>query len=403
MPRFTQTRSPSTSPSASEKTREVRLVPSWTFAQPRGRPSVKPTRANDLGALHPLFPPVNLGKWILRYLFDKLVDVEVKRDELYRHRLNESVERRLVSARPTMPPSSIEMPEATGTTGQAEDGSVTTPRANGTNFPPLTPGLGIALATPMNHPLSSVVEPPTSPNPGVGEKQAPQAGRMSTEREDYFSSPAGTTDAAKPAATEAQAQEGPKKEEVNGRSPATPFGKKFRMGMSFGGGKKLGRSGSTTAAERPAVVDERAEESEESSNHEREVEDCFAGAIQRVRYEYDRQLTDDPEHFVGTRLAPSLPSETPVLRLPAETKVIIQEETSGGSVEVYKGTIDTVGDDVDEIEHKGPQWLGEVLLTVSFFFLFSVVSQPQGVARLWSREANASGRRGKKKGRITNG
>ena len=45
------------------------------------------------------------------------------------------------------------------------------------------------------------------------------------------------------------------------------------------------------------------------------------------------------------------------------TKVIIQEETSGGSAEIYRGTVETVGAEAEFIEQKGPMWLGEVLLT----------------------------------------
>ncbi|CRK34481.1 hypothetical protein BN1723_020042, partial [Verticillium longisporum] len=39
-----------------------------------------------------------------------------------------------------------------------------------------------------------------------------------------------------------------------------------------------------------------------------------------------------------------------------------QEETSGSSANLYQGTVETVGQDVDVIEQRGPMWLGEVLL-----------------------------------------
>jgi WD repeat-containing protein 48 len=50
------------------------------------------------------------------------------------------------------------------------------------------------------------------------------------------------------------------------------------------------------------------------------------------------------------------------LKLPAGTKIIIQEETSGGSANVYQGTVANVGKDADAIEQKAPMWLGDVLL-----------------------------------------
>jgi WD repeat-containing protein 48 len=151
------------------------------------------------------------------------------------------------------------------------------------------------------------------------------------------------------------------KDRDNSRSPSTPFGKKFRMGMSFGS-KKLSRSTSNTTAEKPVVVDEKADESESSSNHEKEFDDSFLGVVQRIRNEYEKQLAESPHKFVETRIMPSLSNDTPVLKLPAATKVIIQEETSGGSAELYRGTVETVGADADVIEQRGPMWLGEVLL-----------------------------------------
>jgi WD repeat-containing protein 48 len=216
------------------------------------------------------------------------------------------------------------------------------------------------------------------------DKRASQVSRPSQEREDYFSdaiqSPEGAQKPAQTPATEVPpSAETPAKtpgengkekdkdakdkdkDKENGKASATTFGKKFRMGMSFGT-KKLGRSLSTAAAEKPAVLDEKAEESESSSNHEKEFDDSFLGVVQKIRNEYEKQLSENPDQLVETRLTPSLANDTPVLKLPAGTKVIIQEETSGGSAEIYRGTVASVGSDADVIEERGPQWLGEVLL-----------------------------------------
>ncbi|KAJ2891924.1 hypothetical protein MKZ38_010550 [Zalerion maritima] len=311
---------------------------------------------------------INLGKWILRYLFDKLIDEEVKRDESYRARLNEHVDRRLAQNRANRP-ASIEIPPAHMNGWRESDSSVTTPRANGSNNP-MTPGLGIALATPA--PLNSVLENTTSPaSPAVNRLSIP-GNRPSVDKEDYFSTPIMQADAPKPPATIAVAPETPaenpadakEKEAANGKSPSTPFG---RFRMTFGT-KKLGRSASSTA-EKPALTEEQkaaateaGDNSENSSNHEKEVDDCFLGAVQRARNRYDAQLTDQAERYIETQLCPSLSSETPLLKLPAGLKVIIQEETSGGSVEVYRGTIESTGEDTDAIEGKGPLWLGDALL-----------------------------------------
>lgn len=311
---------------------------------------------------------INLGKWILRYLFDKLIDEELKRDEAYRSRLNEHVERRLAQMR-TEPPSSIAIPPPNITDLQSGS-SVTTPRANDAN--PMTPGLAIGLATPA--PLASVLESAAIPaSPGVN-RQSLTAGQPAIEREDYFSAPISPVDIPKPvasppapAAPDAAAEKPADKEakDGNGKSPSTPFSKKFRMGMPSFSTMKLGRSASTNTEKPPPPTEEKPAEgdnSESSSNHEIEVDDCFLGAVQRIRSVYDRSLTDQPDKFIDSTMCPTLPSETPVLKLPPGLKVIISEETSGGSVEVYQGSVETIGEDCDVIETKGPLWLGDALL-----------------------------------------
>lgn len=203
------------------------------------------------------------------------------------------------------------------------------------------------------------------------EKRTSHTSHRSVDKDDYFTSTIGPADAAKPAGTPAaESADGNKgaideknkdkdKAGDNAKSPGTAFGKKFRMPF---GGKKLGRSASQTAQEKPAVVDEKAEESESSSSHEKEVEDNFYGAVQKIRNDYERQLAEAPDKSVETGLTPSLPSETPVLKLPPNTKVLIQEETSGSVANIYEGTVGSVGKDADVVEQKGPMWLGHVLL-----------------------------------------
>ncbi|KAI1851621.1 hypothetical protein JX266_003083 [Neoarthrinium moseri] len=306
---------------------------------------------------------INLGRWVLRYLFARLIDVEIKKDEVHRQKLNESVQLRQAAAQAN-PPMSIPIPPIPGL---EENGSAAvTPRANGAHVP-ATPGLGIGVATPG---LGSHLQPVSenSANSPL-DKRSSQTSRPS---EDYFGSGISAADApAKAATTPAPAEKEPEtpksptdaKEKDTGKSP-TAFGKKFRMGMSFGT-KKLGRSASSTQPEKPVVVEEKKDEenkSESSSNHEKEVDDSFYGVIQKIHNEYEKQLQDNPEQLVETQINPSLPIDTPVLKLPSGTRVIIQEETSGGSANLYRGTVETVGIHADIIEQKAPMWLGEVLL-----------------------------------------
>ncbi|KAJ4857423.1 hypothetical protein T069G_08320 [Trichoderma breve] len=258
---------------------------------------------------------VSLGKWILRYLFANLIDEEIRRDESHRSKLNEGVEKRQAATRAEAP-SSIVIP-----------GPVT------------TPGLAIGLASPgVQMTLQGV------PEEAVASPLEREASRPSAEN-DYFTAgiaPAGGSAAAAPAAAETSE---PKtstdnsneksKEKEKAADSKSPFSRKFRMSFSS---KRIGRSASQATQEKPVVVDDKADESESSSNHEKEVDDSFFGVIQKIRNEYDKQIAESPDKFVETRVTPSLPSDTPVLKLPLGTKVIIQEETSGGSANLYQGT-----------------------------------------------------------------
>lgn len=309
--------------------------------------------------------PVNLGKWILRHIFSNLIDEMIKRDEIYRQELNDKMNK---GGQRTGAPTSIQLPSGNWSDIGA---SVTTTRANGISYP-MTPGMGIGVATPA--PLNHL--------PGVPEDGAPvdkltsDTSRISAERtgDYFFSAPLPSEGTTKPAATsvEPQHDEKPPKspsdadKETNGKDGNTLFGKKFRMGMSFGS-KKLGRSASTNT-EKPVVVDEKIEdgsETSESGEKEKEVEDSFFGIVQKIRNEYEKALLENSDQNLESGITPSLPNETPVLKPPPMTTVIIQEETSGGSADLYRGTVATVGEDASLIEERAPMWLGDLLLRVS--------------------------------------
>lgn len=312
---------------------------------------------------------INLGKWVLRYLFAKLIDEEVRRDETHRAKLNGIVERRIQAAAAASKVSMLDV----GLSSAAANGG--DPAQTG-NIPP-TPGIG--LATPL----------PTASNLASG---ATQGG---TEKEDYFSNaitsvepttpgPGGLRPGATPAtetpAATAAADAAAKEKEAAAAAAASAgkgFGKKIRLGMSF---KKGNRSASTSVPEKPAAAANVADankaggangtgaagedKSESASSHEKEVDDCFVGAVQRMHNDYDKQLVDNPDRLVVSRMQPCQPDEAPLLRMPAKTKVIIQEELKGGSIELYRGTVGGLGQPshVDKIERVAPMWLGEAIL-----------------------------------------
>ena len=301
-----------------------------------------------------------------------MIDEEIKRDEVYRHQLNEDAERRRATNR-AKAPTSIVIPPS-DMSAMDSSGEATTPRANGIHATPTTPGLAIGTATP-GAALPHVPEGAATNAMSPVDTRTSLAGRQSADAQDYFAAGIAPADSGKAAAasttatestdakTDASNEKSKEKEKEkdksadNGKSPT--FGKKFRM--SFGS-KKLGRSASQATQEKPVVVDEKDGESEESSTHEKEVDDSFYGVIQKMRHEYDRQLAESPDKDVETGVKPSLASETPVIKLAPTTKIIIQEETSGGSANLYQGTVETVGRDADIVEQKAPMWLGDVLL-----------------------------------------
>lgn len=144
---------------------------------------------------------------------------------------------------------------------------------------------------------------------------------------------------------------------------STFFGKKFRKGMSFGSRKNR----SVSSSEKPVAPFEKnldSSENSENADKEHELDDSFGGVVQRIRMEYKKNVFEIKNGQLESGITPSQPSETPTLKLPPMTTIIIQGETSGGSVDLYRGTVATIGKDAHLIEEKAPMWLGELLLKV---------------------------------------
>ena len=315
---------------------------------------------------------------MLRYLFANLVEEEVKRDEHFRQSL---VGKTLLGGglQRENAPASIQLPTShlpKWQRDQDDEESVITPRPNGHPYPPMTPGLSIGIATPGVVPANPGTNmqshlPPTAEEGTTNlEKRQSHTGQPRTSG-DYFSSnissqtPQDTTSAATPASSQSteppvQSPSEPDKGDKPKESGSI-FSKKFRMNFP----KKLGRS---SVEVKPAPSDDKVEESDKSSEREEKVvEDNFLGVVQKIRYEYEDQLQSMPNEPLQSGLTPSLPNETPILRPPAHTTVLIQEDRpdSGGVADIYRGTVASVGNDVDLIEKAAPMWLGDLLLKVS--------------------------------------
>ena len=85
-----------------------------------------------------------------------------------------------------------------------------------------------------------------------------------------------------------------------------------------------------------------------------------------MRYGYEDQVHQGAQSLT-TAINASLPSETPVLKPPLATTILIQEDNpdSGGVADLFEGTVGNLGQQANTIEKVAPMWLGEVLLRVS--------------------------------------
>ncbi|KAF2131515.1 WD repeat protein-like protein [Dothidotthia symphoricarpi CBS 119687] len=313
---------------------------------------------------------INLGKWILRYLFSNLIDEEIRRDEVFRSEQLQEKEIKAGAGRPT----NIELPK-TNLNGWNDipSGPPTgsTIRASNGFHLPHTPGLAIGLATPMLPPQSAGRTSMQNPylTPTTEETSQVETQRNSTiEGGDYFGNGASNTNGNGKSAAEASTDA---KEETlqSPTEPDTPakkgkgmFGKKFNMSFNM---KKFSTGTAIAEPPKPAAVDEKAEDSDSRSTktEEKVFEDNFLGSIQRIRQGYEEQLSAGATKL-ESQIAPSLPNDTPVLKPPASTTILIQEDRpdSGGVADLFEGKVGSLGQQADLIEKAAPMWLAEVLL-----------------------------------------
>ncbi|KAF1956160.1 WD repeat protein-like protein [Byssothecium circinans] len=311
---------------------------------------------------------INLGKWILRYLFSNLIDEEIKRDAAFRESL---IKEKAVATRPT----SIEIPQSNingwKDTLSGPISSSTIRPTNGFHLPATTPGLSIGLATPGIAPPSASHNTVLTPTTEEGAQlEKTQTQRSSTQDQpDYFSraatnngKPQGSTDESTDSAAENAPQSPAEDLPADKKKGKNLFSKKFGMNFNM---KKFGTSSTATEAPKPAPPDEKAEDSDSRSSKtdEKTHEDNFLGVISKIRQSYEEQLVAGAQ-TVETQIAPSLPNETPVLKPPASTTILIQEDRpdAGGVADLFEGKVGSLGQQADLIEKCAPVWLADVLL-----------------------------------------
>jgi WD repeat-containing protein 48 len=318
----------------------------------------------------------------LRYLFSNLIDEEIKRDGEFR---NDLLQEKSSDMTRTPAALNIQIPrtEINGwkdaASGQA---SSTTIRATNGLHHPVTPSLGIGLATPSIMPgsaghgsqLNSSLTPTTEEGAHLNKTTTQQS--QNKEVADYFGSASASNGISndKPTVSREGSQgtdpttenlpQTPSEETPAAKKSKALFSKKFNMSFNM---KKFGSVAVTSEMPKPATVDEKSEDSDSRSTKtdEKVVEDNFGGAIQKIRQAYEEQVSLGAT-TLHSQIAPSLPNDTPVLKLPASTTILIQEDRpdSGGVADLYQGKVGSTGQQADLIEKFAPVWLADVLLRV---------------------------------------
>lgn len=307
---------------------------------------------------------VNLGKWVLRWLFGDLIEEELRRDEAYRKSIAAKAAELQANAPGSTDSSLGQAPRTPGSQGLPDASPATLRPVNGLQANPTTPSLNIGLATPTPNALASHLSPNEEEGSNVGLGHDVPRPPSSNRSNDYFSSshyieaekPPQTTTEEQPPTALPQSPAEPEKEE---KKKASLFGKKFRMEFP----KKLGR----TAEVKTPMPEEKQEESDKSSEREeKSFESNLSGVIDRIRHDYEAFIVLHPGSALNSGITPSTTSETPALNIPQGTSILIQEESGDTAVaaDLYRGSVGAIREDIDKLEKTVPHWLGELLLKV---------------------------------------
>jgi len=316
-----------------------------------------------------LIEAVNLGKWVLRYLFAGLLEEEIRRDDHYRKSLTNQSQP-VTGLNRASAPNSIALPQREF--GENEDQK--TPRAMNGRMPMMTPGMGIGLATPGLSLLTQKTSNQSNMTPLVDAKSPTSVSvpwRGSTDKVgDYFAArppsrpgtPGGLTSKAPTTPSETD-ERAPSAEADKSKETPGLFGKKkFRMSFA---GKRLNKPAPEAA--KPVIEEKPKEESESESKVEEEIPyaGCFYGVVHQIRQGYAGNVEATNESLVSGIYA-GIPGEMPVLKPPATTTILIQEEShnSAGMTDLFEGRLSSIARQADVLEKVAPFWLGNLLLKV---------------------------------------
>lgn len=341
---------------------------------------------------------VNIGKWILRYLFSSVINEEIRRDdELRSTMVSKKMHTESSRGDNRHPRLHIPLPDLHNWRQDLGTSSASTPRPGLGNARLLmTPGLAIGAATP-GATLGTPGERDASPTDQLpGEPFSPYAApstptaqvRKSSEAQgDYFSRPSQYQETAqhtdippekdettsdtdqKPDNNSTSSEDGEKSESSK---ESSTFSKRLRS--TFSPKKSIKLQGPTETAKQEASED-RSETPEADATEVSKAKGALGNTLIAILHQFRETYTDHLNRIGNppkSLISPSLPVETPVLSLPLQTAVVIQEQRpdSVGVADLFESNIGDLGKNVELFERTAPSWLGEILLLVSHLRLY---------------------------------
>ena len=300
---------------------------------------------------------INLGAWILRYLFNDFIMEELARDEVFRNKTENSF---LNGGKPQDERATHLSLSDVDSTDTSHSGT-----PNGISIPDQhvsTPGLRIGLATPR---------PLQQQHSNDGSASATASPRKSGD--DYFTSrktaKSGTEE--KEAGLKTPKAEVPTSptEPVSATSPTKDASKSFGQRLKGTFTPKKGKSPATDERVIPQAEDKMAEKDLSSTDvtkqYPERAEDV-ADFIAEIRAEYLKHHVGNNHERSISILTPGLPTDTPILKPPPNTFVFIQQHdlSSGKVSDLFAGLTSSLGSEADALEEAAPYWLGAVVLKV---------------------------------------
>lgn len=323
---------------------------------------------------------LNLGKWVLRNLFDAFIQEEAKAqirrtrsgsvgtsDGASSIRSNESVEElnmRLSASSPGRVPSHISLPDA----AEAQAAGFSTALATPAMTPAVLPDQS-DLASQLNGPrlmpsaaatLAQLSPIPQSPSAAATVPATPSSASVRNEG-DYFSRP--TTTGPDPSALNA-ATGMPTPKALNAVAPlpaipaSSPATKASKMSRFKSFGKKDSAKKELVASEVPSLPESNDEASAMQADKmaHADARDAHLSPLQRVQQSLLRSILSHP-------LQPSPWHETPPIRFGADLPVMIEEEShdAGAWATVFRSTMSSMLAELPLLEMTMPPWLLEFL------------------------------------------